>query len=79
MSQALRRGDETKISSGVSQSHRGDELFEIVQYTVYQIFLAENFGKSDKMYSSVYSLGTYRRHQLVFWHGTWSKTWEKET
>jgi hypothetical protein len=32
MSQALRRGDETKISSGASQSHRGDELFEIVQY-----------------------------------------------
>ena len=31
MSQALRRGDEMKFSSGVSQSHRGDELFEIVQ------------------------------------------------
>ena len=31
MSQTLRRGDETKISSDASQSHRGDELFEIVQ------------------------------------------------
>jgi len=32
LSQALWQGDETKISSGVSQSHRGDESFEIVQY-----------------------------------------------
>ena len=31
-SQALWQGDETKISSGMSQSHRGDESFEIVQY-----------------------------------------------
>jgi hypothetical protein len=32
LSQALWQGDETKISSGTSQSHRGDESFEIVQY-----------------------------------------------
>ena len=32
MSQALRQGDETKISLSASQSHRGDELFKIVQY-----------------------------------------------
>jgi len=32
LSQALWQGDETKISSGVSQSPRGDESFEIVQY-----------------------------------------------
>ena len=32
MSQALRQGDETKISLSASQSHRSDELFKIVQY-----------------------------------------------
>src|SRR5882762_7446273 len=32
MSQASRRSDEKKISSGMSQSRRGDELIEIVQY-----------------------------------------------
>ena len=32
LSQVTGPTDEMKISSGVSQSHRGDELFEIVQY-----------------------------------------------
>ena len=39
LSQALWQGDETKISSGVSQSHRGDESFEIVQYYLKDEFL----------------------------------------
>jgi hypothetical protein len=33
LSQVTRPTNEMKISSGASQSHRGDELFEIVQYT----------------------------------------------
>jgi len=33
MSQASRQSDEKKISSGMSQSQRGDELIEIVQYS----------------------------------------------
>jgi len=32
LSQPQQRGDEMKILSGVSQSPRGDELIEIVQY-----------------------------------------------
>jgi hypothetical protein len=32
MSQASGQSDEQKFSSGVSQSRRGDELIEIVQY-----------------------------------------------
>jgi hypothetical protein len=32
MSQASGQSDEKKISSGVSQSRKGDELIEIVQY-----------------------------------------------
>jgi hypothetical protein len=33
LSQPASQVDEMKISSGVSQSHVGDELIEIVQYT----------------------------------------------
>ena len=32
LSQATGPTDEMQISSGVSQSHKGDELFKIVQY-----------------------------------------------
>ena len=34
LSQPSSQSDEIKISSGVSQSHMGDELIEIVQYVV---------------------------------------------
>jgi hypothetical protein len=34
LSQPQQQGDEMKISSGVSQSPRGDELIEIVQYNI---------------------------------------------
>ena len=36
MSQASGQSDKQKFSSGVSQSWRGDELIEIVQYLVQQ-------------------------------------------
>jgi hypothetical protein len=44
MLQALRRDDEMKILSGVSQSHRGDELFEIVQYFKVHMYVTSGTG-----------------------------------
>jgi hypothetical protein len=35
MLQASRQSDEEKFSSGVSQSQRGDDMIEIVQYSSY--------------------------------------------
>jgi hypothetical protein len=47
LSHALWRGDETKISSGVSQSQRGDESFEIVQYTLERLAVPSTEEKAE--------------------------------